>query len=183
MANTSNSAVALGLLKDIRKATFDHAAPLPSKEDTQAYWQGVGSQIGGVRLVSPIGEVSEILDMPRVAQLPGVQSWVLGIANVRGTLLPIIDVHSFLGLTPTVPSSMWRVLLVEEGEVAAGLVVEQSLGLQHFAADSFESLEPEGLPDLNEFLRGAYRHGGRVYYQIELAAILRDARFFAVADK
>lgn len=171
------------LLHEIRTDTFRNSAPMPLRQTTKAEWQGLGFQIGGMRCVSSIGEVSEILDMPRVAQLPGVQSWVLGIANVRGTLLPIIDVHSFLGLTPTLPSSMWRVLLVEEGEVAAGLVVEQSLGLQHFAADSFESLEPEGLPDLNQFLRGAYRHGGRVYYQIELAAILRDARFFAVADK
>lgn len=171
------------LLHEIRTDTFRNAAPMPLRQTTKAEWQGLGFQIGGMRCVSAIGEVSEILDMPRVAQLPGVSSWVLGIANVRGTLLPIIDVHSFLGLTPTLPSSMWRVLLVEEGGVAAGLVVEQSLGLQHFAAESFEVLEPEGLPDLNAFLRGAYRHGGRVYYQIELAAILRDARFFAVADK
>lgn len=173
----------LELLHEIRTDTFRNAAPMPLRRTAKAEWQGLAFQIGGMRLVSPLGEVVEILDMPRIAQLPGVQSWVLGIANVRGSLLPIIDVHGFLGLTPTLPSSMWRVLLVDDGEVSAGLLVEQSLGLQHFAADSFEQSQPEGFPELQRFLRGAYRHGGRVYYQVELAAVLRDESFFAVADR
>ena len=76
-----------------------------------------------------------------------------------------------------------RVLLVDDGEVSAGLLVEQSLGLQHFAADNFESTQPDGFPQLQQFLRGAYLHGGRVYYQVELASLLRDERFLAVAAR
>lgn len=182
MANTSNSAVALDLLKDIRKATFDHAAPLPSKEDTQAVWQGVGFQIGGVRLVSPIGEVSEILKMPRLAALPVVKPWMLGIANVRGRLIPIIDLHEYFDVSPTVQQAQWRVLIVEDEELAAGLLVEQSLGIQHFLEDGFEAVETNELAGLGQHVNGAFRHSGRMYYQIDLRSILRDEQFFDVAE-
>ena len=71
--------------------------------------------------------------------------------------------------------------MVEDGDIAAGLVVEQSLGMQHFAEDSFEANLGEGLDGLAPYITGAFRHGGRVFHEIELKAILRDERFFDVA--
>jgi len=174
---------ALELLRDIETATFRHAAPLPLKEDAQQQWQGMGYQIGGLRLVSAMGEISEILKPPKVAALPGVKSWVLGIANIRGRLIPVVDLHEFLGLTPTLPMSQWRVLVVEDEELVAGLMVEQSLGIQHFLEDSFEEASAEALGALAEHVRGAFRHGGRVYYDARLKSILRDEKFFDVTQR
>ncbi len=177
-----DSTAALDLLKDIRQATFSNAAPLPLKEDTQAVWQGVGFQLGGVRLVSPIGEVGEILKMPRLAALPVVKPWMLGIANVRGRLIPVIDLHEYFGVAPTVQQAQWRVLIVEDGDLAAGLLIEQSLGIQHFLEDSFEAVDGNELADLGQHINGAFRHSGRMYYQIDLRTILRDEQFFDVAE-
>jgi len=174
---------ALDLLRDIETATFRHAAPLPRKEDAQQQWQGMGYQIGGLRLVSAMGEISEILKPPKVAALPGVKSWVLGIANIRGRLMPVVDLHEFLGLTPTLPMSQWRVLVVEDEDLVAGLMVEQSLGIQHFLEDSFEEASAETLGALAAHVRGAFRHGGRVYYDARLKSILRDEKFFDVAQQ
>ena len=74
---------ALKILNEIKAATFKNAAQLPLKESAQAEWQGLGYQVGGLRLVSNMNEISEILKMPRYAALPGVKSWILGIANVH----------------------------------------------------------------------------------------------------
>lgn len=172
---------ALDILFDIRDATFANAEPLPLKEAVQAQWQGLGFQIGGVRLVSKLGEVNELLIPPRLAMLPAVRSWVLGIANIRGRLIPIIDLHEFLNMPPTLPSTQWRVMVVEQGDVTAGLLVEQSLGMQHFLEENFEEADATGLESLRPYLRGAFRHGGRVFYEVELKAILRDDRFYDVA--
>ena len=137
---------ALDILNDIKLATLRNAAQLPLKESAQPEWQGMGYQIGGLRLVSPMGEIGEILKLPRLAALPGVKSWVLGIANVRGRLIPVIDLHDYLAMTPTLPMAQWRVLMVEHGELVAGLLVEQSLGIQHFLEDSFEEAPAEAPP-------------------------------------
>lgn len=174
---------ALKILHEIKAATFENAAQLPSKESAHPEWQGLGYQIGGLRLVSSMGEVSEILKVPRIAVLPGVRTWILGVANIRGRLIPIIDLHDFLGLTPTLPLVQWRVLVVENSDIAAGLMVEQSLGIQHFLKDSFEEATVEGAVALQPYIRGAFRHGGRVFYETHLKSILRDDRFFDVVER
>ncbi len=174
---------ALDILFDIQAATFENAQPLPLKEAVQAQWQGLGFQIGGVRLVSKLGEVNELLKLPMLASLPAVKSWVLGIANIRGRLIPIIDLHEFLNMPPTLPASQWRVLVVEQDDVTAGLLVEQSLGIQHFLEENFEEADASSIEALAPYLRGAFRHSGRVFYELELKAILSDERFFDVADQ
>jgi twitching motility protein PilI len=172
----------LDILRDIEADTFRHAAPLPAKRDTRPEWQGLGFLVGGVRLVASLGEVSEILTVPRVTPLPRVKDWILGIANVRGRLLPIVDLHRFLGTTPTTPRLQWRVLIVNSSEFRVGLVVEQSLGLQHFVSESFEEGRPDGIAALHPFVEGAYRHAGRMFYVVRLSALVRDERFNQVTS-
>lgn len=174
---------ALAILSEIQAATFQNAAQLPLKESAQPEWQGIGYQIGGTRLVTPMGEIDEILKVPKITPLPGVKSWILGIANVRGRLVPIIDLHEYLNMTPTLPMAQWRVLIVEDEDLVAGLVVEQSLGIQHFLEGSYEEANGEGLDALQPFIRGAFRHGGRVFFEMELKSILRDEKFFEVAQR
>lgn len=172
----------LDILRDIETDTLRNAAPLPLKRDTRPEWQGLGFQISGVRLVAPLSEVSEILTPPRVTALPRVKDWMLGIANVRGRLIPVIDLHRFMGIAATVPRTQWRVLVVEQGETIAGLLVEQSLGMQHFLDDSFEEGQPEGLDAIHPYIQGAYRHGGRVFYVVSLTSLIRDEKFNDVAS-
>lgn len=172
---------ALNVLQDIRAATFKNAAPLPHKEQVQAEWQGLGVLVGGTRLVSKLGDVGELMQVPRLTPLPAVKPWVMGIANVRGRLIPVIDLHEFLELPTTLPTSQWRVLVVEDQDVVAGLLVEQSLGIQHFLEDSFEESDGADLGGLAPYISGAFRHGGRVYHEVQLKAILQDDKFFDVA--
>jgi twitching motility protein PilI len=172
----------LDILREIEADTFRNATPLPAKRDARPEWQGLGFQVGGVRLVSHLGEVSEILTLPRVTALPRVKDWILGIANVRGRLIPIVDLHRYLGVTATTPRLQWRVFVVESPEFKVGLVVEQSLGMQHFLLDSFEEGRPDGLAALTPFVEGAYRHAGRIFYVVSLASLVRDERFTQVAE-
>ncbi len=173
---------ALNILQDIKAATFKNAAPLPHKEEVQAQWQGLGFLVGGTRLVSKLGDVSELMPLPRLTPLPAVKPWLMGIANVRGRLVPVIDLHEYLGMPTTLPVHQWRVLVVEEGDIVAGLVVEQSLGIQHFLEDSYEDADVGDLGALSPYVGGAFRRSGRVYHEVELKAILKDEKFFDVAD-
>ena len=171
------------ILREMHSDTFRNAAPMPTKAEDQKEWQGLGFQIGGVRLVSPLGEVSEIMQLPRYTSLPGVKPWLLGVANVRGRLIPIIDLHLYLEVAATQPRKEWRVLIIEEGDLVAGLLIEQSLGIQHFLEENFEKVAPTELPNLQGNLRGAYRHGGRMYYVASLLSLVRDKKFFEVAEQ
>ena len=86
-----------------------------------------------------------------------------------------------LGMTKTLPRSQWRLLVVDDDDLVAGLLVEQSLGVQHFLQDSVEETTAEGIEPLKPYVRGAFRHGGHLFYETDLKAILRDEKFFNVA--
>lgn len=171
------TAVAFQSLRSLRLAANGQHMPLPSNERNEPERQGIGYQVGGVRLVSAMGEVREVLKVPRYTALPGVHDWMLGIANVRGRLLPVVDLHRYLGVEPTLPQSQARLLVVEAEGLTAGLLVEASLGIQHFALSSFEPPGPEAPVALARIIRGFYRHGGRVYYEARLSSLFEEDRF------
>jgi len=173
---------ALEILNDIASDTLRNAAGLPFRETVVTEWQGLGFQIGGVRLVAHVAEIAELMLVPKLTYLPGVKKWVLGMANVRGRLIPIIDMHRFLGIPNTGTRLLRRVIVVETGEMTAGLVVEQSLGMQHFLLENYEQGLPDGLDKMHCHLDGAYRHGGRIFYIAKLKELIGDRHFMDVSD-
>ncbi len=132
----SESLTAFELLLQIDRRCRLLAADLPSQPTRQDSWSGIGFRLGEHWYVAPMGEVSEVLHEPRFTQLPGVKSWVKGVANLRGRLLPIMDLCGFFGHELSAVRKQRRVLVVEHDEVFAGLLVDEVFGLQHFARDS-----------------------------------------------
>ena len=46
-----------------------------------------------IKFIGGIGDVNEILFMPTLAPVPGTKPWLLGVANVRGNLVPVVDLR------------------------------------------------------------------------------------------
>ncbi len=107
------------LLVDIDQRCRRLAAGLPAQQEAVQSWSGIGFRMGGRFFVAPMGEVGEVLHEPRYTQLPGVKTWVKGVANVRGRLLPIMDLCGFLGTELSPLRKQRRVLVVEHLDVAA----------------------------------------------------------------
>ena len=100
------------------------AAGLPSQQAAVQTWSGIGFRMGERLFVAPMGEVGEVLHEPRYTLLPGVKSWVKGVANVRGRLLPIMDLCGFFGNELSPLRKLRRVLVVDHQEIFAGLTVD-----------------------------------------------------------
>ena len=97
-------------------------------------WGGILTHCGGQALIVPLREIREILNFPaRVTSVPLTSEWVLGIANNRGSLLPLFDLQEFLFGERLVRDDRTRVLVVEHGQTAVGLVVESSVGMLHLS--------------------------------------------------
>ena len=182
----SESLTAFELLLQIDQRCRELAADLPSQPIRQDRWSGIGFRLGEHWYVAPMGEVSEVLHEPRFTQLPGVKPWVKGVANLRGRLLPIMDLAGFFadqepGHEPSALRKQRRVLVVEHQEVFAGLLVDEVSGLQHFEQDSFEPLpvgERQGAKA--EFVRGHFRRE-RDWRVFSLFALARSVSFMNVA--
>jgi twitching motility protein PilI len=88
-------------------------------------------------------EVSEIVDMPKCTKVGGTKSWFLGLANVRGNLLPITDLHGFMLGGWTSRHHTDRVLIYQKKNVFIGLKVDDVLGLKNFFME--EKMEKQNI--------------------------------------
>lgn len=70
----------------------ESAKGLPQKIESVPRWRGLGFMTLGERFVAPMGQITEMMEVPANTRLPGVQPWVVGLSNVRGRLLPLFDV-------------------------------------------------------------------------------------------
>jgi len=177
----AESQTAFELLLEIDQRCRLLAADLPSQETRQHGWSGIGFRIGEHWYVAPMGEVSEVLHEPRFTQLPGVKPWVKGVANLRGRLLPIMDLCGFFGHELSPLRKQRRVLVVEHGDVFAGLMVDEVIGLQHFEQHSFEPLSiSKRQGSKAEFVKGYFRReqNWRVF---SLFALAKSPVFMSVA--
>ena len=85
-------------------------------------------RVGGSRYAVPATAVAEVVEVPVLTRVPGLPGWVVGVANWRGHVLPVIDLKPLLGVVPAaLPSSARVVVVVDETEV--GIVADAVLGL------------------------------------------------------
>ena len=108
----------------------------------------------GKKMLVPLESVKEVITIPEVAtNIPRVKSWVKGIANVRGTLLSLVDLQHFLCGTPQAVTSKTRVMVVDHDEFHAGFVVTEVHGLRHVdPSDVITTESKEGASDISSFI-------------------------------
>ena len=119
-------------LLDYEERSLAHVAGRPESIEAPGHWRGVGFRLGQRRFVSSFDEVMEILPLPPVTPVPGAQPWMLGVANVRGTLLPVVDLKQFLEGERTVVHEGQRVLVVRQSGGNVAVVIDELYGQRTF---------------------------------------------------
>ncbi|VAW53645.1 hypothetical protein MNBD_GAMMA06-270 [hydrothermal vent metagenome] len=142
--NTSSNP--FDLLLDLEKRTLKGLNSLPAVDLIEEEWVGVGFRIGDLKLIASMSEVKEILDLPEFTSVPGVKSWVVGVANVRGSLLPILDMKTFLLGEDIKRRQRGRVIVIDYKGFDTGLIVEEIFGMRHFR----ENDETDDTVDVHE---------------------------------
>jgi len=171
------------LLRSIEMRSRSKALGLPQREELRQSWSGIGFRIGDVRLVAPFGEVSEILTLPTLTKVPSARPWVMGLANVRGTLLPILDLGMFVEGRKTPLHTRTRLLLVNQKGVMAGVVVDEVFGLRHFYEEEQTDMFPQISQQLMTYLSGAYQQN-EIYWGIfSMLHLCQDPQFAEVASR
>lgn len=166
------------LLADIERRSLAHAAGLPEHIEAPGLWRGIGFRIGDRFFASTIAEVNEILSVPPLTQVPGTRIWVLGVANVRGVLAPVIDLKTFLGGVRSVITESSRVLLVRQQAGSVGLLVDEVLGQRNFV--STQKLENAELDQhYARFVFESYVLGDVQWSLFSMAELVRAPDFFA----
>ena len=145
-------------------------------------WVGVGFRIGQEQFVASRDQVREVLMLPEsMTRVPGAKRWMLGIANLRGHLLPLIDLKMMLGSGRTTLRRNTRVISVNHREIPAGLVVDEVLGFRRFTDSEFRDNWPETAVRCDRFVKGAYERGQDSWPIFELYDLIESGTFLQAA--
>lgn len=124
---------------------------LQQQADAAGLWRGIGYRVGTHVLASDIGEISELLAVPTLTPVPGTKPWLLGVANVRGNLMPVVDFGRFLFDERTQPSERTRLLVVRQSGGSVALLVDEVLGQRTLDAGQYRDAVAEDDPRLARF--------------------------------
>ena len=180
LASTSPRDLVL-LLKDIESRSLQHVAELPQQHDMAGIWEGILFMVRGIPLVAPLKDVKEILNFPSVlTRVPGVRSWLLGVANIRGNLLPVIDLQLYLGGEKIVIGKRSRILVIDQNGIRTGLLVAGVQGLRHFK-DEQGCAVPTIDSSLGHYVHEAFNLAGEVWPVFSIQTLVESSDFQVAA--
>lgn len=169
------------LLREIEEMCRASATGMERQVENTIKWSGIAYRLGNNLLVSKLGEVVEILEFPELSTIPLTQPWVRGIANVRGNLLPVIDLNGYLHGRTTELTSRTRVLVIDHDGLYSGLVVDEVLGLKHFTDDEFSTEAADVDAYLKPYIQNGYRRGEQIWAIFSLFALAEAPQFLQTA--
>jgi twitching motility protein PilI len=151
--------------------------------DAPTDWVGVGFRLGEEQFVANRGVVREVLMLPKdMTRVPGANRWLLGIANLRGHLLPLVDLKLMLGSGRTTLRRSTRVISVNHREVPAGLVVDEVLGFRRFMDHEFANENQETVVRCDRYLSGTFQRGEESWPVFNLTELV-ESNVFLHASK
>lgn len=120
-------------------------------------------------------EISHMLDP---MGLPNIPDWVLGVANLRGEILSLVDLKRFFQLPASRSRPGHHVIIIQDGEMKTGLVVDRIQGMF--------SVDPEALchskdafryEAVGRYLANTFVSGGTVIHILDGAKLFAGLRF------
>ncbi len=182
----SDSRHPFDLLLDLDLRLKQRAQNVSQQVQPKLVMGSLAVRVGSYPMLVPMESISEILHISntRLTRVPGVKSWVIGITNLRGTILSVIDLHHFLisQNRSTINNKMSRIVVVREEEWLYGLLVDEVSGMRHFNDDLRINL-PASLPaELRPYLENsAYEVERKQWLILDIPQLLRADAFQAVA--
>lgn len=166
---------ALTLLRDYERRSLAHVAGSPLQAAGAEGWRGLAYRIGQSDLVSAFEDVVEILSIPALTPVPGAQAWLMGLANVRGNLLPVVDLKLFLEGKRSVPQERQRMMVIKQSGGDVAILIDELYGQRGFDEDARTEAEVSGRH--MHFVDRAYLQDGRVWLVFSLERLSRTPEF------
>ncbi|MDQ3228766.1 MAG: chemotaxis protein CheW [Pseudomonadota bacterium] len=164
-------------LVEYERKSLAHVVGLPEQLDAPGLWRGVAYRVGNRHLASGFDEVVEILSVPPITPVPGAQPWMLGVANVRGNLLPIVDLKQFLEGERTVMHEGQRMLLMRQQGGDVAVLIDELYGQRGFTDQQLTDLETLAEGRYTHLVDRAYRLGEQTWGILSLDRLSRTPEF------
>ncbi len=136
--------------------------------------------IDGEVFAVEVEQVEEILDLRPISHVPNAPACLLGMIDMRGRTVPVVDLRVKLGLPPVPPTQQTRIVVLDIDlggrPLSLGLVADQVFEVAELDGGSLEAPPDIGMRWGSDYIRGIGRRGAALVIVFDLG------RLFSAAD-
>jgi purine-binding chemotaxis protein CheW len=130
----------------------------------------LGEETYGINVM----QVQEVLRHTEIAPVPGAPEYVLGIINLRGNVVTVIDTRARFGLEPTEVSDNSRIVIIESDEQVVGILVDSVAEVVYLRSSDIDSAPNVGTEESAKFIQGVSNRDGELLILVDLNKLLSD---------
>ena len=119
-------------------------------------------------------QVQEVLRVSEIAPVPGAPEYVLGIINLRGNVVTVIDTRERLGLSSKEVDDSTRIVIIEADKQVVGILVDSVAEVVDLRMSDVESAPNVGNDESSKYIQGVASHDDELLILVDLNKLLTD---------
>ncbi|MCU7939693.1 MAG: chemotaxis protein CheW [gamma proteobacterium symbiont of Bathyaustriella thionipta] len=136
--------------------------------------QWVTFMLDGEKYGIDVMQVREVLRDIEIAPVPGAPSYVLGIINLRGNVVTVIDTRSRFGLQTVEPGQESRIIIIETMDQTLGLLVDSIAEVADILQSQIELTPNVGNDESSRYIQGVHNRDGELLILVSVEKVLND---------
>jgi purine-binding chemotaxis protein CheW len=127
-------------------------------------------------------QVQEVLRYTEIAPVPGSPDYVLGIINLRGNVVTVIDTRSRFGLEPADVTDNSRIVIIEADKQVIGILVDSVAEVVYLKASEIDTAPNVGTEESARFIQGVSNREGELLILVDLNKLLSDEEWDEISS-
>jgi purine-binding chemotaxis protein CheW len=127
-------------------------------------------------------QVQEVLPMTEIAPVPGAPPFVMGIINLRGNVVTVIDTRMQFGLAPREADQSGRIVVIEAGNQVAGILVDSVAEVIEVKQSEVDTAPSVGNEESARYIYGVVSRGNQLLILIDVNKMLTHEEWQEVAS-
>jgi purine-binding chemotaxis protein CheW len=119
-------------------------------------------------------QVQEVLRYTEIAPVPGAPAYVLGIINLRGNVVTVIDTRQRFGLASSDVSDNTRIVIIEADKQVVGILVDSVAEVVYLRQSEVETAPNVGNDESAKFIQGVCNKNGELLILVELDKMMSE---------
>lgn len=118
--------------------------------------------------------VREVLRYTEIAPVPGAPDYVLGIINLRGNVVTVIDTRSRFGLMQGEITDNTRIIVIESERQVIGILVDSVAEVVYLRSSEIDTTPSVGTDESAKFIQGVSNRDGKLLILVDLNKLLTE---------
>ena len=119
-------------------------------------------------------QAQEVLRYTEIAPVPGAPAYVLGIINLRGNVVTVIDTRNRFGLLPAEVTDQTRIVIIEADKHVVGILVDAVAEVVYLRQSEIETAPNVGNEESAKFIQGVCNKNDELLILVDLDKLLTD---------